>query len=395
MKHRIFWRNERYSPAASLRGITHTRYLIVGAGITGLSCAYFLLRKGIRPTDILLLEADTVGGGSTGRSAGMLIPEPENQYSDWWAALTKQYGLANIKAYRREHLRALSTLKRLIKKAPIACDMLPAELLILARNTEAERFVETDARAREELGARVQRLHGARLMNEIASPQFIFGARVAKGIAVNPLALTQGIAGHLRTRGVRIHEHSRVLSMHNNLAKTSRGQVRYEHVIHAQGVGSADARLVRYTSTIAVTRPLGQRNLKKLHLDDKDMFIDEDPGRYCYYGKIAGDRLLLGYGDTATDRRSAKTGLHVAHARALKAYAGKIFPQVRLPFEFAWSGVYCVTHGMIPTIRVGKHATFINGAGDQLGCMVAAEYAITKLTGKAHPLDRLWQQASK
>jgi sarcosine oxidase subunit beta len=44
--------------------------VIIGGGIQGLSLTYHLSRKGI--TDVSLLEMNTLGSGSSGRSAAMI-----------------------------------------------------------------------------------------------------------------------------------------------------------------------------------------------------------------------------------------------------------------------------------------------------------------------------------
>ena len=45
--------------------------VIIGGGIQGTSIAYHLAQRGVR--DIVLIEADLVGSGSSGRSAAMLM----------------------------------------------------------------------------------------------------------------------------------------------------------------------------------------------------------------------------------------------------------------------------------------------------------------------------------
>ncbi len=51
--------------------------VIVGAGVQGLSAAYHLAKKGLR--NIVVLEKDYIGAGSSGRSASMLMLQRENE----------------------------------------------------------------------------------------------------------------------------------------------------------------------------------------------------------------------------------------------------------------------------------------------------------------------------
>jgi sarcosine oxidase subunit beta len=51
---------------------SHSSIVIVGGGIIGTSIAYHLAKRGIR--DVVLVEMDLVGSGSSGRSAATLAP---------------------------------------------------------------------------------------------------------------------------------------------------------------------------------------------------------------------------------------------------------------------------------------------------------------------------------
>ena len=59
--------------------------VIVGAGFTGLSAAYHLSQSGI---DAIVVEAEDVGWGASGRNGGMLPP----RYKKGFASIAKTYG---------------------------------------------------------------------------------------------------------------------------------------------------------------------------------------------------------------------------------------------------------------------------------------------------------------
>jgi len=46
MKHEVFWKNPGYVVRSKLKENIKCDYLIVGGGITGVSTAYFLLKRG-------------------------------------------------------------------------------------------------------------------------------------------------------------------------------------------------------------------------------------------------------------------------------------------------------------------------------------------------------------
>ena len=59
------------APAPPLSGPAETEVAIIGGGFTGLSAALHLARQGRR---VLLLEANAVGWGASGRNNGQVIP---------------------------------------------------------------------------------------------------------------------------------------------------------------------------------------------------------------------------------------------------------------------------------------------------------------------------------
>src|SRR5690349_13427634 len=58
-------------PFATLQGSVSTDVCIIGGGIAGCSAALELAGRGLR---VLLLEAETIGSGASGRSGGQIIP---------------------------------------------------------------------------------------------------------------------------------------------------------------------------------------------------------------------------------------------------------------------------------------------------------------------------------
>jgi glycine/D-amino acid oxidase-like deaminating enzyme len=63
------WRAHAQTGFAMLQDELSTEVLVVGGGITGVTLALLLAQQG---RSVVLLEADTVGSGSTGNSTGNL-----------------------------------------------------------------------------------------------------------------------------------------------------------------------------------------------------------------------------------------------------------------------------------------------------------------------------------
>ena len=81
------WRQTADLPRfPSLEGDLKTEILIVGGGVAGLLCAYFLDREG---ADYALVEADRICGGVTGNTTAKVTA----QHGLLYRRLLRQFGL--------------------------------------------------------------------------------------------------------------------------------------------------------------------------------------------------------------------------------------------------------------------------------------------------------------
>lgn len=76
----------RKRPLKKLTGAPEAEVVIVGAGIAGVSTAYFLLTR--TKKELLLIEGDRVAHGATGHNAGQLVSYFERPFHD----LVREYG---------------------------------------------------------------------------------------------------------------------------------------------------------------------------------------------------------------------------------------------------------------------------------------------------------------
>ncbi|HEX6457771.1 MAG TPA: FAD-dependent oxidoreductase [Thermoleophilaceae bacterium] len=65
-----YWLDYPYEPRPRLEGETSADVCVIGAGVSGLSCARELARRGV---DTVVLEARTVASGASGRNGGFLL----------------------------------------------------------------------------------------------------------------------------------------------------------------------------------------------------------------------------------------------------------------------------------------------------------------------------------
>ena len=208
--HEPFWldRPERPDPESTLVGATTADLVVVGGGYTGLWTA--LLAKEEDPDlDVLLLEADRIGEGASGRNGGFMASSIThgfaNGLSRWpaeLAELTRQ-GRANLDA-----------IEATIARYSMDVDYSRAGELDVA----TEPYQVEEMAALPELaagyGERFEFLDASATRAMVDSPLYRGAVLDRHGVAiVDPAKLAWELARVVRSLGVRIHEHTPVTGL--------------------------------------------------------------------------------------------------------------------------------------------------------------------------------------
>ncbi len=93
--------------------------LIIGGGMAGILCAYYLHQKNI---NYILCEAKTIGSGTTARTTAVLSAQHDILYSD----LIKKGDLDYAKLYLEANLNAINEFKRLANDIPCDFEICPS-----------------------------------------------------------------------------------------------------------------------------------------------------------------------------------------------------------------------------------------------------------------------------
>ncbi len=88
---------------------------IVGAGISGISIAYNLLKEGRK---VVVFEDGYVGSGETGRTTAHLV----NALDDFYTDIEKYHGEAGARIAAESHTEAINFIERVIDEEIIDCD---------------------------------------------------------------------------------------------------------------------------------------------------------------------------------------------------------------------------------------------------------------------------------
>ena len=336
------------TPTPALTEPTKCDTVVIGGGLTGLSAALHLARKGHQVT---LLEGRTIGFGGSGRNNGQVIPilsaaEPDR--------IEREYGEVGERFVNLLQNSA-TTLFNLIGDEKIDCEANQTGWFQPAHTKAHMRLSESRVNAWQKRGAPARLLDQNESRDLIGSGQWHGGMFNPTGGHINPLMFTRGLANTCAKAGVTIHENTPVTKVspdgQNWLIKTPDASINADAVLLATNAytGAFASTLappirrsfIPITSWQMATEPLtAEQNASIL---PSNPAISDTRGDLQFFRKDVDNRLITG---------SALMFQSGAHARLRKYIAirlTKTFPQLPEPqFSHIWCGFVAITTDFFP-----------------------------------------------
>ncbi len=356
-----------YSERPPLMDVVDCDVAIIGGGLTGLASAYHLKRKD-PSLRIVVLEAQVVGFGASGRNAGHVLPV------EGWelAAHLLTMPRAKVKQLCDYSLDCVSRARELIESEHIDCDAEWVGLLELAHRPLQLKLIEHEVRWYEKLGhTQVQLLDRRAVGRYLDSPWFIGGRRDPSTGIVDPAKLVRGLAQVVRRLGVTIFERSPVIELIPGAEVeliASGGRVQAKQVIvatNAFGLAQSLAprlgqplvpqQVVPLFTYIILTEPLEAAQLDRLGWPGREALVDKRV--LLHYLRLTADnRLLIGGRDAVYYRHNSVVGhdRHQAVFQGLRRGLSDMFPALgNVSISHQWGGPVAMTSELMPAI--GRH----------------------------------------
>ena len=345
---------------------------IVGAGFTGISTALHLAERGY---SVVVLEAERVGWGASGRNGGQVGSGMRESMS----VLERSFGPSRTNDLWALCEEAKAVIAERIARHGIECDWRPGNLLASTRERYMK-WIESEA----EFCHRRFGYHGYRMLSrtemreEVASECYVGGRMDAGGGHLHPLRFVLGIAAAAVHAGARIFEGSRVERIRWGSpaqVATANGVVEADYVVLA---GNAylgrlerriESRIMPIVNHVLATEPLGEQRARSLIRSGACVHAT----RFVvdYYRCTGDHRLLFGGGETYSDRPLDDPKAFV------RRYMLRVFPQLAdARIDYAWSGRLAITMSRLPHIgRLAPNGFFAQGFSGH-------GVALTQITGK-------------
>lgn len=360
--------------------------VVVGGGFAGLNTALGLAARGVR--DIVLLEAQSIGFGASGRNGGFVFAG----YSLGERSLLERVGAERSRALYRRTVDAVNLIRERIGNLAIDCDMIDAGVVWANWFRDAAVL-----RSRQELLARQydadwQWIPADAMHEFVHSTRYYDGLYERNAMHIDPLAYARGLAKAAEDGGVTLHEGSRVRMLERRgprwTLRVGDAEIETPNVVLACGGYLAgldrdiDRAVLPIATYVMVTEPLGDRLSACVRTRAA---IYDTRFAFDYYRPLQDTRLLWGGRISVRDRSPG------AVQRLLKRDLLRVFPALKdVRIEKAWSGLMSYARHEMP--QVGTHgnglwyAQAFGGHGLAPAC-AAGEALADAIAGGEHGLD--------
>lgn len=315
MRESVWCETQKMKSFESLDKDAETDVLIIGGGMCGVLCAYFLHQQGV---NYMLVEGRRIGSGNTKNTTAKIT----SQHGLIYNKLVHSVGKEKAALYLETNEKAIEKYRRLAEN--IDCDFEEKQSGVYTCTNEKK--IEEELNALHALG------YDGKYRDKLPLPFDIKGAVIFKGQAqLHPLKFLSGIAENLN-----IYENTFVNKLDGHVAYTDKGKIRAEKIIVASHFPFLNKRgsyfLKLYQSRSYVIA------LKDAH-DVNGMYIDAQKGGLSF--RNYNDLLILGGGGGRTGKKHEGFDM-------LKSFAASAYPASSEIYR--WAAQDCMSLDGIPYI---------------------------------------------
>ena len=313
------WEHTNFAP---LEGDRNTDVLIIGGGMTGVLCAYWLHHAGV---PYILAEAETVCSGITKNTTAKLT----SQHGLIYDKLIGTLGMERAKGYLSANQEALQKYRLLCRN--IDCDFEEKSAYVYALHDR--RKLEQELTALEKLGFQGE------FTEHLPLPFSTAGAvKFSNQAQFHPLKFISAIS-----KGLHIYERTPVRELIGATAVTDRGKITARNIIVATHFPFLNKH-GSYFIKLYQRRSYGIALEHAANVDGMYIDVAEDGLSFRNYG----DLLLIGGG-------GHRTGKQGGAWQALRDFAGRYYPNATEKYH--WATQDCMSLDGVPYIGPYSAAT--------------------------------------
>jgi glycine/D-amino acid oxidase-like deaminating enzyme len=330
-----------------LKGHHQADVVIVGGGFTGVNTALELAERGY---SVILLEANRISWGATGRNGGQIIGGIGHDAEQF----EKRIGKDGVCAIYDMGVECCDIIRERVEQYDIDCDLTWGYCDVALKPRHMRAF-EAEKAYQERMGYphALEMLDKEQLRSEVGSDLYLGGMlnRTGNGHC-HVLNLCLGEARAAEMLGVKIFEQSRVIKVvegNHPAVHTEQGVVNAEHIVlcgnaYLDGlVSKVSSKVLPSNSSVITTEPLTEAQTKSIMPGNRAVC---DPRTALDYYRLTADRRLLFGGLSNYTGREPKNLLAVMSQKMLK-----VFPQLQgVKIDYGWSGQMAIGMNRMPQL---------------------------------------------
>ena len=354
---------EPWADRPALRGQEQADVCVVGGGFAGLSAALNLAERGYR---VVLLEANRIGWGASGRNGGQIC----TAYASGMGAIKRWLGPDDAQRLFDLAEEAKAILRQRVARHQIDCDLKWGYFHGAHKPRQLDDLKAMAERWQADYGYQGLALAEttASVQQHVSTEAYVGGLYEAGAGHLHPLNYCLGLARAAEAAGVSLYEGSRVVRLEEGpevLTATAAGAVRAKAVVLCGNAYLGDlipqirSRIMPVGTYVAATAPLAPDRARALLPSDAAV---TDCNFVLNYFRLSADhRMLFGGGVSYT------TFMPPNLPAVMRRKMLGVFPDLAdVPFETVWGGNVAITAERTPHFgRIGGNIYFTHGFSGQ------------------------------
>ena len=323
-----------------LRKDIEAEICIIGAGLTGLTTAYYLTKQG---KEVVILEKDEIGMHTSGNTTGKITSQHDLFYNYLINSINRDYA----KGYLEANEVAIKEIEKIVKEENIDCDFEMQDAYVFTQDEKYLNEIKKEVEAVKSLG------FDAEYVNKIDLPienyKHVLGAiKFPNQAQFNSYKYMLGLANRIEENKGIIYENSKVIDLAKKddeyIVKTNEGSVKAKYVVIASHYP-----IINYPGLYFLKM---YQEISYLIAIETDMPLFEGMYINCEIPTISfrtalynGKRIVVVGGMTHKTGKQEETKYNY---NELEKVAKKIYPDCKVIFK--WNTEDCISLDKIPYI---------------------------------------------
>lgn len=399
-KTKFYWyslKNPKETFTLNLTGTKRTEVAIVGAGIAGLTTAYFLNQAGYK---VILIEKEFCGAGASGKSSGFISPDSELQLTNF----ISKVGLTEAINLWEFSWSGVTIIRDIISKYSIDCHYMGQDAGLIATNWLGLRDIKKEYINRSSNNYKVS-LYTNNIKDIIGSDKYYGGLIQPNCFSITSYLYCQELKNILLSKGVEIYENTPLIKIETkeNSLITPNGKIKYDKTVLCLDKYLPEFNIIKQdiyqaSTFLMISKPLTDNVINKI-FPKNPLMVSDTSLVFNYYRMTPDNRLLLGGAPLFATYSSCPIKYINQAKNKLTKYFQNHFPEIVNVnndfFEYIWGGQMGITKDLIPIIGQEHNLYYISGATGLSWASALAKYMSNKIDFNDTSLDKYFTHDRK